>query len=788
MKIKTLLALLLLALPVAAVGQSASTASAGTSRSTPPGEVVQLSAFEVSSTANRGYVTTSSLSASRIAVPITELPSAVITINEKLIEDLVAVSLKDTMNFIGGLQSTGESNSQAQHRLTLRGNIVGSAQRDGVVDRLLADFGGFDYSLVERIEIVKGPSGVLYGSASPGGIVNFISKRPLATPRTRISASVGSFNSHRVEVDTSGFADREKAWGYRLAAAYAQTDGPIDFVGDPDGGLLAWNPSVSYRSKDGLYVWAWAAIVRDELNRLNRSAHGYSTGTDTGRVLLREGKEARGNNIFRNLTEVSTNNFEAGASKLFALGPINLTARLLGRWYDSESVGDRTRGVGNPVDMFLDASGNLLGGDSRLTDYSVVESRLATIARSQIRLDANRTDQKGSTYSADFIFAFKLGPTAHHLLAYASRDEFDGVSVNDTFTISNTATLTSLGAQLVGTQTRIQVWPTPAPQMLSLEPQTIIERANAISRSTSVSDNELVSFGAIERMALFDKRVFLVGGIREDRLDTSAIQTISAVAGTPTVQNDRSTTRNLAVLGKVYQGDRGLVSVFYNNNETFTPVFTRDIRLGPTFGERFPNRVAEIDEYGLKVDLFQSRLVATLAVYDIAQSNVLLQFNDQDGSVTGVPIRVYQAPVGVRTSEGWDVDLNFAPAPGWEVMLSYSKLKSKLAETGMPAAESPEKTFAAIGRYEFAKGPVKGLSLTWMYNYWGKSILGSRTNWWIPSGDQHSAVVGYRWDRWNVRLRVENVLDELHVLPSNFETAVGVTLSRNYRLGLSYQF
>lgn len=41
-------------------------------------EVVTLNAFEVSAAASRGYVTTSSMSASRIAVPITELPASVV--------------------------------------------------------------------------------------------------------------------------------------------------------------------------------------------------------------------------------------------------------------------------------------------------------------------------------------------------------------------------------------------------------------------------------------------------------------------------------------------------------------------------------------------------------------------------------------------------------------------------------------------------------------------------------------------------------------------------------------
>src|SRR5688500_20162901 len=70
------------------------------------GEVIELSKFEVSATANRGYVTTSSMSASRIAVPITELPASVVVINEKLIADTVAFELRDTLSLVSGIQQS----------------------------------------------------------------------------------------------------------------------------------------------------------------------------------------------------------------------------------------------------------------------------------------------------------------------------------------------------------------------------------------------------------------------------------------------------------------------------------------------------------------------------------------------------------------------------------------------------------------------------------------------------------------------------------------------------------
>jgi outer membrane receptor protein involved in Fe transport len=712
----------------------------------------------------------------------------VITINEKLIADTVAVDMRDTFNFIAGAshgnQGTG---TQEQNQLSLRGYSVSSAQRDGIADRMITAQGGFDYSFIESIEVVKGPSGVLYGSHTPGGVINVISKRPLAKPRTRLSAVVGSYNTYRVEADTSGFVDAGKRFGYRLAAARADTDGPLDFASEPQGGFTSVNPSLSFRSKDGLYLWAWGAFVRDNMKRLMLSAHAYQTGPTSGRVLFREAEAARGNNIFRNFTSVDTDNLELGASKSFTFGPLAADVRLLARRFKLDASGDRTRAVGTAVDLLLDAQGNVLGTDSRTTAYALVSERLATIARQQIRFDNVFSKQEGDVYTADVNFRFDLGPTRHRLLTYWSHDVSDSSSANNAYTINNTAKLVALGAELVGTQTRLQVWPTPAPTMLGLTREAIVTQADTRALNTNISDNELTAYGAIERMGLFKNRLFLVAGVRKDKLETRSITFVNSVAGPRVLQNDTSTTRSYAALGKVHEGEYGTVSLYFNDNTTFVPVFTRDNRRGPTLGQRFPNRNAGTQEYGAKLDLKESRVVATISVLDTKEDNVLLQFNDQDGAVTGIPVSVYLAPVGARTTKGWDIDLNVAPLPGWELMFAYAKTEAQL-ETGFAAPEQPRNTASAVVRHEVQRGPLKHASAMWLYSHWGRSLLGSRTNWWLPSGETHSAVLGYRWRSWEARLRIENVFDRLEALPSTFETAVGVTRPRNFRFSLTATF
>src|SRR5205814_310141 len=168
-------------------------------------DTVFLSPFEVSTSAVDGYATTSSVSASRIAVPITDLSNSVITINEQLIQDTLAVTAEDVLNLVGGVSAFAETQSQEMNKFSMRGYTSANAQRDGFTDFLYGLNGGFSYTFIERMEVLKGPNGILYGQNNPGGLLNLVSKKPLAKPRTRLSLMGGSYDFYRGDVDTSGF-------------------------------------------------------------------------------------------------------------------------------------------------------------------------------------------------------------------------------------------------------------------------------------------------------------------------------------------------------------------------------------------------------------------------------------------------------------------------------------------------------------------------------------------------------------------------------------------------------
>lgn len=746
---------------------------------------MQLSPFEVSSAAVQGYATTSATSASRIAVPITEIPTSLIVINEQLIEDVLAVSVEDTLSLIGGVSALAETTSAETNQFSARGYTSATAQRDGFTDLLFGNKGGFNYAFVERIEYVKGPAGILYGQHTPGGMLNLVSKKPLARPRTKVGLMAGSYGFYRGDVDTSGFVGRDQKFSYRLSTSYMLTHGPLNHPGElfKDKGFFAINPIARYRFDNGIETWLWTGFIRDKSPRLRRItktfqyngdgvAHPHPEIMDTGMA----------HNVVTNTSQVSTDNYEVGATKSFDLRGVRLDVRLLGRYIKQFDSGALVTTSG--ADVYLDKAGSVIGTDGRTIDFSKVDDELGGFYRTGLQTTGTNNTTESSTYATDFGFSFKVGPTQHKLLLFGTYNELEQVAspgINGrTYTVTTADALQRLGAERVGNVARIMLYPLNRIALAGITPDTVVANATGSTlQSTTRVESEQSAFGFQERMSFWDQRAFLVGGMRYTINDT----TNQVNTATPAPTSDRTWSDSVGALVKAYKGDRGEVAVFYNANETYIPVYTLDQRLA-SFGRKFPNRVVSISELGVKFDLLKSRLVATTSVYKMDENNVLLSQVDEDGSVTGVVNRGYSVPAGRRKTDGWEVDLSYHVAAGLNTLVSYGRRTAKQADGTVPFGQ-PDETFSALARYQVQRGALKGASFLWSYTWWGDSILSTRTNWKMPPGEIHNAVLGYRWKRYQVGFRIENVLDQLKLRPSVNETAVGVTNHRNVRLSVS---
>jgi iron complex outermembrane receptor protein len=198
---------------------------------------------------DQGYVAGRSAAATKTDTPLAETPQSVTVVTRERMEDQGATSLQDALNYAAGVRSDAYGLDSRSDNVRVRG-----AYPDEYRDGLRRLFGYYtsttrpDPYMLERIEVLRGPSAMLYGQGSTAGVINMVSKRPLAEPLREIGVQLGSFGRKQVQTDLAGPLDADGEWSYRLVALARDAHTQVDHVPD-DRALLApsltWRPSAA---------------------------------------------------------------------------------------------------------------------------------------------------------------------------------------------------------------------------------------------------------------------------------------------------------------------------------------------------------------------------------------------------------------------------------------------------------------------------------------------------------------------------------------------------------------
>lgn len=168
----------------------------------------------VADKAPQSYHTTNSSGATRTDTPLREVPQAVRIMTAQQIEDLGALRLADTVDFVSGITRLNDFGGTWDNF-----GIRGFSSTD--MGFLVNGFPGSrgynprrDTATVERFEFLKGPASAIYGSSEPGGTINIVTKKPQFTQKNVAEFSVGSSGLKRATLDTTGPLGKSVA--YRL--------------------------------------------------------------------------------------------------------------------------------------------------------------------------------------------------------------------------------------------------------------------------------------------------------------------------------------------------------------------------------------------------------------------------------------------------------------------------------------------------------------------------------------------------------------------------------------------
>lgn len=251
-------------------------------------------------TAADDYLASQAQTGLKMAATLAQTPQAAEVLLRQQLDDQGGTTLQDALRYSPGVIGTRGVNF-TDDSFNMRGFAAGLATsantpvfRDGLRQAPTMYASIAEPYGVERIEILRGPSAVLYGQGTPGGTINLISKRPPSGELREVGVQFGSDSHRQATLDIGGAADTTGEWRYRVTALVRDAGSEVDFI-DNDRRYLApaitWRPSARtslelqamYQSSRTRYNWGLpvsGSLLRNPNGSLPRSLYTGEPGFD----------------------------------------------------------------------------------------------------------------------------------------------------------------------------------------------------------------------------------------------------------------------------------------------------------------------------------------------------------------------------------------------------------------------------------------------------------------------------------------------------------------------------
>ncbi|CAM3919002.1 iron complex outermembrane recepter protein [Pedobacter westerhofensis] len=501
-----------------------------------------------------------------------ENPQVYSVVSKELMQEQMVVDYKDALwnspGVVPGVTPAGTIG------VYLRGFSVSTSVRNGMAAQA---WSSVDPINIERAEIIKGPSGTLFGSSivSFGGLINQVTKKPFDTFKGEISSTVGSYNLSRVTADINSPLNADKSVLLRVNTAY-HNEGSFQNIGHNRSFTFA--PSLSYKVDDRLTLLFDAEIFTQ--NKTQNPYPTFNAGlfTSLKDVPLDYRTSYGGENIDARLS--SRNFYTQGDYKISD------------NWKSTTQVAYSNNHVERSLQMY----------PVYLTATSVARSIL----------DFGPRDFNSIDFQQNFTGDFKLGSLRNRLVA--------GL---DVFTYD--------GKQRYSNQIAYDVIPDITKPFAAVDlPKYNLLAANGTYSSVSAKQ-DIYSAYASDVLNITDKLEAMMS-LRVDRFKNKPTLTNGVAA-----KNNYNQTALSPKFGLVYQLVKDQLSLFANYMNGFSNV--GPVTQPDGSSEVFKPRQANQFEGGIKAEAFEHRLSASVSFYDIRVSNATytelrnnLNFTVQNGT------------------------------------------------------------------------------------------------------------------------------------------------------------
>jgi iron complex outermembrane receptor protein len=731
-------------------------------------EVVELSAFTVSASTVDRYRAEDAVSAVRVRAPLLDTPSSISVITRDMMDDLAPVRVFDATRYVAGVQEG--RGIQFQDRMIIRGFETQGGAR--TVDNFLqsADADNVDETIIDRIEVAKGPNAILSPAGAPGGSLNIITKSPTFRPLRSLTAIVGLFDAQKVTLDMTGPLGTSKNLAYRLIGSYQNTRQYWSADALTKHRSLA--PMLTWRISDKTTLTTKLVAADMSVFREPALILDPNTTAGTKNPKLGPGFAYRSLNGTQPWSHNSTHNADIFATLTTSQNE-HMSSRIAAnaRYYFTDADQEFVNGLPGLGNRYNPATGVLtqdytwalastsLPYNATTNPYVPTFSPYYNPASIPVRGQIQWTRLKTANFQADELLKYKFGPIdSQTVVGFGWGRQYADNRVKDPGALP----------PINLTQPIPSVYPT-YPANLTAE-----------NGSSYINEQTYIN----QRIGLFDNRLFLTGGYLHYSTDTESWNILARSAHS--ILKDSKNLTNVSALIKV----RDNISVYYSHSKNAAPTIANNLPLWKSGVQ---------SEYGVKTEFFNKRLSINAAYFEIAQTNVTVP-NPAYQNDPSQP----QTLVSDLTNKGYEFELMGSLGSNLSAVATYSHLNMR-DRLGRMVRGVADDNAALLLSYRFKDGEIKGLSLNAGINYSGKRAgdlpaanftqLGVVEQVSFYLKPQYVDTIGatYRMnEKYTFRLKIDNIFDETDYIAvagarswgSGLTTATG----RNVRFTTTYNF
>lgn len=714
-----------------------------------------------------GYLTNRAKSL-KLDKPVLQIPIAVQTVTRETIDDQQTTDV--TQAIVGNVSSTSPlpMNCTLFQNLMIRGFPTGTLSMSHLYRNGLLTPNQHCPSTanLQSIEVVKGPAAMLYGRIEPGGLVDMIVKRPLETPYYSVQQQGGSFGVARTTVDLTGPLTADKAWLYRANAEYFHNPSFIDLVNDErwfGSATLTYHPIQNFKLNiDAEY----RDVVYTDSNP-NIPAIGYNAAPIP---------------ISRYIGDpsITVNNPDHDMRRFVGFDwkyEINENWDVVNRF-----AYNNTRSIQSSM-FNICVNAPPIPGPAVPPGACPANSPFGT---STLSLNWGPLNMRSISGNLDLNGKVQTGPLQHVLLFGTDHVSFANVG----------------NIYQANVAQNINVF---APIYTPFGLSRFLTPANG---AAVIRKQEWQGFYAQDMISAFENRVHLLLGGRYDY--ASAISSVGQ-STSPVINNamDRANLLAVSTTDKFFSPRAGLVvqpmpwlSVYGNYTQSYG-VNNGVTRANTPLG----SQQAVQWEGGVKAEFFESRLLATLAYFDIKKYNLAQNTPTAPNALRGFVVDLLDA-----RSQGVEFDLTGKLTENWSVIANFSHLSTHVTKGSILPANDPfdirtqapvvGKRMPAVPenmgsvwlKYD-ADGAFQGLSAAGGFTYFGNSWVDPANTYLNPAYTLVRGMVAYRFavgpTHVTAQLNADNLLNQNYyygtsLFPGRFAGTAGTP--RNVMGSLRVEF